>query len=69
MKYHISKPNKITTTYKFYLWSVCNAGTERPIRDILESMRNGQDVYKRQGKKSKGKPRYHFEALEKKQDV
>ena len=42
MKYHISKPNKITTTYKFYLWSVCDAGTERPIRDILESMRNGQ---------------------------
>ena len=42
MKYHISKHNKITTTYKFYLWSVCDAGTERPIRDILESMRNGQ---------------------------
>lgn len=42
MKYHISKPNKITATYKFYLWSVYNAGTERPIRDILESMRNGQ---------------------------
>ena len=42
MKYHISKPNKITVTYKFYLWSVCDAGTERPIRDILESMRNGQ---------------------------
>ena len=42
MKYHISKPNKITTTYKFHLWSVCDAGTERPIRDIFESMRNGQ---------------------------
>ena len=42
MKYHISKHNKITTTYKFYLWSVCDAETERPIRDIFESMRNGQ---------------------------
>ena len=29
MEYHISKQNKITTTYKFYLWSIWDAGTKR----------------------------------------